>query len=185
MHLVRRESGRSDLESPPMDLRVRSWNELTDRLYEGSWKPGLGRFRSNFAYRGMKDAADDLTTTLFRLGGTFARAETHLLRNFRKYAHRDSVPGDSVWNWLSLAQHHGLPTRLLGWSFSPYVALHFATQDFERFDHDGVVCCINYAKAHEMLPAPLRKVLRDDGADVFTAEMLDRVAGTLPALDKL
>lgn len=36
-----------------------------------------------------------------------------------------------------------------------------------------------------MAPNRLRKILRDEGADVFTAEMLDRAATTLPALDKL
>jgi hypothetical protein len=168
-----------------MDLRVRSWNELTDRLYEGSWKPGLGRFRSNFAYRGMKDAADDLTTTLFRLGGAYARAETHLIRNFRKYAHRDSVPGDSVWNWLALGQHHGLPTRLLDWTFSPFVALHFVTQNLEYYDVDGVVWCVDYTKAHAMLPRPLRKMLQSEQADVFTTEMLDRAADSLAKLQEL
>ncbi|HEV2295890.1 MAG TPA: FRG domain-containing protein [Tepidisphaeraceae bacterium] len=168
-----------------LEFRVSSWNELTERLYAESWQAPLGRFRSHFAFRGMSDASADLTTSLVRLGGPFARQEGHLLRNFRKYAHRDAVPLDSVWNWLSLAQHHGLPTRLLDWSFSPFVAMHFATQDISSFGIDGLIACIDYTAAHAMAPRRLRRILRDEGADVFTAEMLDRAATTLPALDKL
>jgi len=167
------------------ELRISTFNELQEQLYHGSWKPPLRRFRSNFAFRGMEDARDDLSTTLSRLGGHYANQEGHLIRNFRKYAHRDSVPGDSIWNWLALAQHHGLPTRLLDWTFSPLVAMHFATQSLENFSVDGVIWCVDYVKTHALLPKPLRLILKEEQADVFTTEMLDRAANQLWKFDEL
>src|SRR5262249_49067462 len=103
----RRDVGRRWGGSAVDGIRVASWSELHERLYEGARNAELGRFRSNMAFRGMPDARWDLTTSLARLGGDTAQLEGHLLRNFRKYAQRDAVPGDSVWNWLAVAQHHG------------------------------------------------------------------------------
>lgn len=167
------------------DIHVNSFNELLDQLFADSWQEPLGRFRSNFAYRGTTSITDDLTTSLMRLGGNFVENERHLLRNFRKYAERDSVPGDSVWNWLAVAQHHGLPTRLLDWTFSPFVAMHFATNFVDAFHLDGAVWAINYVQAHKYIAEPLRKELDEEQADVFTAEMLSKVAPTVAQFDQL
>jgi hypothetical protein len=165
------------------DVRVTTWSELNDRLYDGCWNASIQRFRSSFAYRGLSDAGYELKTTLMRLQGPFPLLERHLLRNFRKYAHRDVVPADSVWNWLATAQHFGLPTRLLDWTFSPYVAMHFATASLNRYDVDGVIWCVDYVKAHRFLPARLRHLLEEEGSNLVTAEILDRFVNSLGELD--
>jgi hypothetical protein len=168
-----------------VEIRISSFNQLTDELYAGAWAPQLGRFRSPFLFRGMSDASEPLRTSLIRLGEPYGQHEGHLLRNFRKYAGRGSVPRDSVWNWLALAQHHGLPTRLLDWTFSPFVAAHFATADLEYYDRDGVIWCVEHVGAHKLLPPELRELLDAEEADVFTADMLDRVADSLGKFDGL
>jgi hypothetical protein len=165
-----------------IEIRVESWLDLHDKLFQAVWQPNINRFRAQLAYRGLSEAGFPLTTSLMRLGTGYQRLEKHLLRNFRKYAHRDAVANDSNWNWLTLAQHHGLPTRLMDWTFSPYVAMHFATADVNAFRHDGVIWAVDYVKVHAMLPDVLRRELKEEGADLFTVEMLDRVT---PAIDGL
>lgn len=49
-----------------------------------------------------------------------------------------SIP-DNDWEAMALAQHHGLPTRLLDWSTNPLVALFFAVEKLP--DNDGCVFC--------------------------------------------
>lgn len=48
-----------------------------------------------------------------------------------------SKPPRDDWEFLALAQHYKLPTRLLDWTWNPLVAVFFAVSDFEK--EDGAV----------------------------------------------
>ena len=168
-----------------MPIVAKGWSHLQELLFEGSWNERLHRYRAGSAFRGCGRAGSGLHHSLSRLGGDFARRERHVIRNFRKYAHRNFIGDASLWNWLALAQHHGLPTRLLDWTYSPLVALHFATDDLSLYGEDGEVWAMNFAEINRQLPHPMREVLDAEGSDVFTGEMLSEVVDSLEAFDAL
>lgn len=166
------------------EVTVRSWAELNEQLFLNAWNPGLRRFRASWAFRGMSCADHDLSTALNRHLRGQAELERDMLRAFRKYAFRDA-DWKTVWHWLALAQHHGLPTRLLDFTYSPLVALHFATANLAAYHLDGVVWAVDFCASNQLLPGKLRAALDEEGVNVFTAELLESVATTLPAFDSL
>jgi len=165
-------------------VRVRNWNELNDRLFENTWHQAHGRFRGPFVFRGMPNEAWDLRTSLMRLAGHFDKVEGSLLRNFRKYGHRSTDAVDTFWHWLVVAQHHGLPTRLLDWTYSPHIAAHFATENMDTLHRDAVIWAVDMIGVHERLPKNLRKLLKDEQALIFTTPMLETYARNLSEFDK-
>lgn len=169
-----------------MLLVPNSWGELQKVLFDYP-KTEYDRYRSPYAYRGMPINYPKLKTSLMRIGGSFANLELDILRNFRKYANIQEEfrsLGNSDWVWLSVGQHYGLPTRLLDWTYSPYVALHFVTAKLENYDTDGVIWCVDYIKAKEFLPNSLKDVLDNQG-DKFTVDLLEKGAEDLAKLEKL
>jgi hypothetical protein len=157
-------------------VKATSWDHLTHILYEIP-KNDQQRYRSRFVYRGVADKDWTLETSLKRIGPACVDVEAPLLRSFSRYAQPGEIPSDEIWFRLALAQHHGLPTRLLDWSFSPKVACHFATYEEQYFDRDGAIWCVDVTAAAEALPAKLRRLLISERADLFSVEMLAGIKG--------
>src|SRR5271165_2713540 len=69
-------------------------------------------------------------------------AETALIGHFVSRApsrsHRPCPDADDLFGWLFLAQHYGLPTRLLDWPENPLVAAYFAVLQ-QPSDNDGCI----------------------------------------------
>jgi FRG domain len=108
------------------------WQEfMQTTLAAGS--PGL-------LFRGQSDKNYSLLPSVARhpkeyTYGDITTLESELIKEFKRLSLRELefVP-ESDFEWLFLAQHHGLPTRLLDWSTNPLVGLYFSVEGKDECD---------------------------------------------------
>ena len=126
---------------------------------------------SHWAFRGERDERWPLFSSLsrylmnFRLKPeSWPAQEERIIRIFKRKAHQflEKPPDvEDDFQWLALMQHHGAPTRLIDFTWSPYVAAFFA---LERTLLDGVVWAMNPARIESTrAPKPARMDPREYG----------------------
>ncbi len=120
---------------------VRSWRALLER-YE-AFKDG------QWCFRGDQCQAGGFKTSLERAAvdrwgrdwSELLAIEEGLVRRFKREAHlylsNEPAEGDRI-GWLSLMRHHGAPTRLLDWTYSFFVAVHFAIEKTEPGERTAI-----------------------------------------------
>jgi len=116
------------------DVKIQSFEDLHAAVQEFK--------RAVVVYRGARTGERTLTPKIGRykkLRSTgMEKEEKTILRLFKDQAlpYLDFVPS-SEWDWMAIAQHHGLPTRLLDWSRNPLVAAFYAVE--KEHDCDSAV----------------------------------------------
>lgn len=113
-------------------ITLRSWSEFKTRIIEDNFPSGLFE-KGTFLFRGQSVEDWKLISAFDRWykGKPDEKFTTsnNLLAEFKKECELEVIPPETRNDeilMLSLGQHYGLPTRLLDWSESPYVASFFA-----------------------------------------------------------
>ena len=164
------------------EIVIRGWDDLQRVVFDDVWDEKVMRYRDNRIYRGTADQQWNLVPSLNRVCAHNLELESQLFRSFRKYGYAELAGYEGFWKLLPVAQHHGLPTRLLDWTYSPLVAAHFATEDIGCYDRDGVIWCLNVTDFKRYLPSPLQKKLSDKDSNIFTVEMLEKLVPNFDAM---
>lgn len=129
----------------------------------------------HYIFRGESSASYKLRPKFGRSAASTRRDCGEIERGVLNAFMRRSAPyltltPSNTWEWLAIAQHYGLATRMLDWTENPLVAAYFALGSFPRSD------CVIYALDQTVLaqadqsesPFDLDNVVRYDPAHIST-----------------
>ncbi len=122
------------------ELKIHSWDELvsifkTCRDINPFW-----------VFRGQENYEWTLSPSIERID--LKEFESQMLIDFKRNAHLyiNTSNITTTIEWLSYLQHYGAPTRLLDWSYSPYVSAFFAMVNKNIDSEDAAIWAINLDK---------------------------------------
>ncbi len=138
-----------DLKKRFVETELEHWNDIS------MLNP---RFLSAYVFRGQGDYCWHIESSLERMIKRFhpnnkiahkiypQGYEMDMLKEFQwkypKYEKVNIPKDDEMIEWLSIMQHYGSPTRMVDFTYSPYIALFMAI-DSSNGEHDASVWCLN------------------------------------------
>ena len=136
------------------------WEEFLQRMREMSSQKWIFRGLSHNKPK-EQSSKEPILSSLERALNSYEiplsdapQIEKWMIRDFRrKYDGIDlEIISEDTFYCLSLMQHYGCPTRLLDWTYSPYVATFFAVENMsleKEAEREALVFCLNHEWINE------------------------------------
>lgn len=144
---IQNKRQRVELELENSEIRnLRDWASINDQLLS------LYDQHPYWIFRGIKNENHRLQTSFERKindknlrGIMYSEMLDRFVNAAQSYKANEQIPNDDDKLGIqSLMQHYGCPTILMDWSFSPYVAMYFASEDaLDSNKTNGAIYALN------------------------------------------